>query len=136
MNRRLFGLAMFLLLAIGCASNSGEPSATNEPTSNPAPEPSAKEATFAEVSSLLGSKCLPCHGEGGKAGLDLRTHESIMKGASKGPVVLAGKPDESIMVHSLRGTNGIKQMPMSAVPLSDPEVEMIKSWIAAGAKGS
>lgn len=137
MLRGSIAFASLLLLAWGCSSGSSDTDTSSNSTPNPAPadkEP-AKEADFASVSALLGQKCLPCHGEGGKAGIDMRTHESILKGGSAGPIIVAGKPDESKLIHSLRGTNGVKQMPMSAVPLSDPEVEMIKSWIAAGAKG-
>lgn len=137
MLRGSIAFASLLLLAWGCSSSSSDSESTNNSTPNtpPANNEPVKEADFASVSALLGQKCLPCHGEGGKAGIDMRTHESIMKGGSAGPIVVAGKPDESKLVHSLRGTNGVQQMPMSAVPLSDPEVEMIKSWIAAGAKG-
>ena len=92
-----------------------------------------------EVRGILQARCVLCHGSGRKeGGLDLRTLESRLKGGKSGPALVAGKPDESLMLK--RMLNG--QMPPAkeakalAVELpTDAETDKVKAWIAAGAPG-
>jgi cytochrome c553 len=83
------------------------------------------------VQPLLNAKCVRCHGEKAKkADLDLRTAAGIRKGSESGPVVMAGKPDESRlyeMVHEGKMPPGQKDK------LTLAEVDTIRRWIEAGA---
>ncbi len=55
-----------------------------------------------------------------------------MKGGQSGPVVIVGKPDESPLLERLIS----KQMPPNGEgePFNDDELEVIRHWIATGAK--
>ncbi|HWB98614.1 MAG TPA: c-type cytochrome domain-containing protein, partial [Bryobacteraceae bacterium] len=48
------------------------------------------------VQPILQKNCLACHNAKLKqGGLDLSTREALLKGSEHGPVVVAGKPDDS-----------------------------------------
>lgn len=89
---------------------------------------------FAGVQALLGGRCMPCHGENGKEGIDVRTYESLMKGGEHGPIIKPGDAAGSMIIHALKGENGVKQMPMNATPLPAEDIAKIETWINAGAK--
>src|SRR5205085_7580040 len=85
-----------------------------------------------DIRPILKAHCFDCHGEGEKlkGGLDLRLRRLMLKGGEDGPVLVPGKPDKSElfkMVHS-------GDMPKREKKLTREQVELIKQWIAAGAK--
>ncbi len=92
-----------------------------------------------EVRGILQARCVLCHGAGRQeGGLDLRTVASRLKGGKSGPALVAGKPDESLMLK--RMLNGQMPPPKEAKALAvelptDGETEKVKLWIAAGAPG-
>ena len=45
-----------------------------------------------------------------------------------------GKPEESFLVSQITPVDGAAAMPPDGKPLSDVEIELIRQWIAAGAK--
>jgi hypothetical protein len=49
------------------------------------------------------------------------------------PVLVANKPDESLVVTLLTAKDKKRAMPLDADPLSDVEVATIRKWVAAGA---
>lgn len=91
-----------------------------------------------DVTAILGAKCWVCHGRREKmGGLDLRTHESMVRGGKSGPAVVAGKPDESLLVKRIAA----QEMPppklqeqYSVRGLTDDELAKVRQWIADGAK--
>ncbi|HEX3149810.1 MAG TPA: PSD1 and planctomycete cytochrome C domain-containing protein [Gemmataceae bacterium] len=85
-----------------------------------------------KIRPLLLAKCLSCHGpEKPKAGLRLDTSAGLTKGGKSGPVVVAGKPDESLLIQAVRRQGDLKMPPDDR--LSDQEVLELVSWIKAGA---
>jgi mono/diheme cytochrome c family protein len=99
------------------------------PASAAAPDDSP---TFnAHVRPILKAYCLECHGETGapKGGLDLRLRRLILRGGESGPAVVAGRPDESLLMRRVQ--NG--EMPPRTKKLSAADVDIIRRWIAAGA---
>ena len=99
------------------------------PTPEPAPEvPAADGApTFeAYAGPLFAAKCTGCHGELATGGLNMLTYESLMKGSSKGPVVVPGDSASSLLVQ-IQSTGG------HFANLTAEELEVIKQWIDAGA---
>jgi hypothetical protein len=67
------------------------------------------------------------------ANLDLRTRESMLKGGDKGPAVVPGHADQSLLIHRVTGKVGPK-MPMPPVPaLSERELSVLRKWINEGA---
>ena len=135
------------LFAAGCSqgSDSGS-SASNAPATPPAASappaggtPAAAtgaSGTWASVSGILSSNCAPCHsGARMKAGLDVSSYDSLMKGSEKGPVIVAGKPDDSLLVKAITGAAGVRKMPPRGA-LAQPDIDSIKAWVQAGAKQS
>src|SRR5262245_20368234 len=85
-----------------------------------------------DVRPLLEAKCVRCHGEKQrKADLDLSTSAGVLKGGESGPAIVAGKPEKSRpyeKVHAGEMPPGKKDR------LAESEVELIRRWIADGAK--
>jgi hypothetical protein len=105
-------------------------------------EPQDKnQATTAEAPSyekdirpLLEARCWRCHGEKShKADLDLSSPAGIRKGGESGPVLVAGKPEESPLFEKVR--NGAMP-PGKNERLTAAEVEVLRHWIEAGATTS
>ncbi|MEO7097401.1 MAG: c-type cytochrome domain-containing protein, partial [Polyangiales bacterium] len=72
-------------------------------------------------------------------GLDLSTLGALREGGgtSGAHIVVPGRPEESALIQKLRGTYPFgTRMPKSGPPfLAGPEIELIATWIAQGAKG-
>jgi mono/diheme cytochrome c family protein len=92
-----------------------------------------------DIAPIFRGWCASCHapgGEGEKAsGLDLSTYDGLMKGAKFGPMVVAGKPDESNLVVLVEGRAKV-QMPFQHKPLPNCLRQNIWSWIFEGAKNN
>jgi mono/diheme cytochrome c family protein len=79
-----------------------------------------------EVSPIFKSSCDSCHGGSVKLkNLDLSTETSAVKGSESGPVIVPGKPDESLLYQKVRSGS----MPAGKPHLSDKQLATIKSWI-------
>jgi mono/diheme cytochrome c family protein len=89
----------------------------------------------AAVERLLAAKCVLCHqGESPPGGLRLDSIDGVLKGSARGPVVKPGDPAASEIVRRIRGQSQ-PRMPLTGPPfLSDAEVTVVESWIAAGAQ--
>ena len=55
-------------------------------------------------------------------------------GDSELAAIVPGKPDESYLLDLITPSEGSAEMPKEADPLADAEVELIRKWIAQGAK--
>jgi hypothetical protein len=88
-----------------------------------------------DVKPFMEKYCTDCHGaKAAKAGLKLETYADLMKGAKKGPVIVAKRPDQSLLMRTLIGQG--KPMPPKNSPNKPTatEIAKIKAWITAGAK--
>ncbi|HEY1083292.1 MAG TPA: DUF1549 domain-containing protein, partial [Prosthecobacter sp.] len=103
---------------------------------NPAPAASAGGVDFAQVQAVLESKCLECHNPSKVKGkLLMDTAEAMIKGGSSGASLVPGKPEESeILKRVLLPADHDDIMPPKGGPLSAGEAELLKRWIAEGAK--
>src|SRR5262249_3587856 len=87
------------------------------------------------VRPFLVRYCVECHnGNKLKAGLDLETYQSLMEGADSGPVLVAGKPDESKMVRMVEHKDDPFMPPKKSRQPKATEIGVLRAWIAAGAK--
>ncbi len=94
-----------------------------------------KPADFAhDVLPILKARCVSCHDPKDPAGgLDLTTPAGAKKGGASGPLIVAGKPAQSLLIKMLKGTaEGKPQMPMGFAPLTAEDLSKIESWIASG----
>lgn len=98
------------------------------------------EASFADdIMPIFQESCTSCHGEIDEngfpyteAGLSLMTYEDMMKGSEFGSVIEPGNPDDSYLLEMV--ANG--DMPDEGDPLSVEQIELIRTWIAAGAENN
>src|SRR5437762_1436354 len=57
-----------------------------------------------QVRPFFAKYCLECHNAKAlKGGLSLDTFKAILEGSDEGPVLIAGKPEESALVTSIEG---------------------------------
>ncbi|HVS34373.1 MAG TPA: PSD1 and planctomycete cytochrome C domain-containing protein [Gemmataceae bacterium] len=98
--------------------------------------PDSHGAEFFEksVRPVLAEHCVACHGpEKQRGGLRLDSKAALMKGADVGPVIVAGDPDKSKLVHAVR-QDGEHKMPPPPRPQLAPEaVEALTTWVKMGA---
>jgi hypothetical protein len=105
----------------------------------PAAHSDAQEAqpSDKDVFVILKQKCIQCHGEAVQmSGLDLRTLEAMLKGGERGPAIVPGNAEASLLYRRVAGLEK-PAMPMApAPPLTRQEIAVLKSWIDQGAKSS
>jgi hypothetical protein len=91
-------------------------------------------ATFFEksVRPLLIERCLDCHSsDEPESGLNMESLAGLLKGGLRGPAIIPGKPEESLLVRTLRHGELIKMPPKSK--LSNAEISVVARWIKDGA---
>ncbi len=100
----------------------------------PALAAQSTRVTDKDVLPILDKNCFQCHGEELKmANLDLRTREDMLKGGDKGPSLVPGKAEQSLLYTRVTG-HSKPQMPMAPLPpLSEHEMLVLKNWIDQGA---
>ena len=102
----------------------------------------AEHASFKEeIFPIIQAHCLPCHQAGGegheKSGLDLTTHEGLMKGTRHGPIVIPGDAFSSNLNVLLEGRADPKiKMPHDGKELTKWERMLFRRWVNRGAKNN
>lgn len=121
MSRRHPALALLTVVALFLAT---ETSAADAPSFSK------------DIAPLLTAKCAKCHGANRqKNDLRLDSADAVQKGGKNGPVVVAGKPDQSPMwVRVTKPPGDADRMPAEGQMLTKKQTDLIKAWIAAGAK--
>ncbi|MFN0105653.1 MAG: LpqB family beta-propeller domain-containing protein [Bryobacteraceae bacterium] len=88
-----------------------------------------------DLQPIFRQHCYGCHAANVKMGsLDVQTHEGIMRGGNQGKIVVPGKAAESRLYLTLTGMMK-PDMPMGGKRLAAGELDVVKRWIDAGAKG-
>ena len=97
-----------------------------------APLDAGESLTFEkDVRPIFKAYCLDCHGGGEavKGHLDLRLKRFVQRGGDSGPAIVAGRPEESLLIERLK--NG--EMPPGEKKVPQEQVVLIERWIASGA---
>ncbi len=90
---------------------------------------SSASASTRDAGTILANQCVACHGpEKKRGGLDLSRRASAMAGGESGPVIVPGRPAESLLVEKV--SEG--EMPPKGA-LSKEEVAAVRAWVEAGA---
>ncbi|MFO0818588.1 MAG: c-type cytochrome domain-containing protein [Pirellulales bacterium] len=101
------------------------------------PAGSAAEVSYHKViRPLFQANCHGCH-QPAKAGGNyvMTSFESLLKGGESGEAaVIAGQPDKSELLSQIVTMNGQAAMPKGKPPLTPAQVDLVRRWIAAGAK--
>jgi hypothetical protein len=85
--------------------------------------------------TILGAKCVACHGATAMSGLDLRSAEGLAKGGKRGAAVVTGKAESSLLVQAVE-RKGELQMPPGKGALTAAEISVLREWVNAGGKFS
>ena len=97
-----------------------------------APTPEQVEFFEKQVRPVLVEQCVKCHGpEKQKAELRLDSLAGVLKGADTGPVALAGQPDKSSLIKSIRHDGDLK-MPEKAPKMPEPQIAALTEWVKMG----
>jgi len=92
----------------------------------------------AKVRPLLVAHCYECHSEEAsklenlQGGLRLDNRAGVQQGGESGPIVVPGKPNESVLINSIRYADKALQMPPKE-PLSAEQVAVLEKWVTLGA---
>ena len=90
------------------------------------------QAYFAEkVEPILIQRCYKCHGNGkSHGGLNLYTHERVLKGGDSGAAVDLDSPESSLLLDAINYT-GYAMPPDGQLP--QPEIDILTRWVELGA---
>lgn len=90
-----------------------------------------------DVQPIIQYRCLECHQTGGpgtvSSGLNMETHDGIMKGTRYGPVVIPGNALVSNLNVLVEGRAGIR-MPHNRKRLTPCEIQILRNWVNQGAR--
>jgi hypothetical protein len=84
------------------------------------------------IRPLLIAHCIECHGpDRQESGLRLDSRPGWMKGGDRGPAIVPGDPENSLLLLAVKHTDPELRMPEEK--LSDVEIAAIEKWIREGA---
>jgi hypothetical protein len=88
-----------------------------------------------DVKPLFARYCTKCHGpEKRQSGLRLDAAALVLRGGDSGPGIVAGKPEESLVLKALTGSDELSEMPPEGPKPSAAEIAILRKWIEQGAK--
>ena len=67
--------------------------------------------------AILSRESVSCHGEAKVSGLDLRQLDGVLKGGQKGPAVIPGNAEASLLYQAASHKGAVKMPPGSKAPL-------------------
>jgi hypothetical protein len=86
-----------------------------------------------KVRPLLVTRCYACHaGATARGGLLLDSRIGTLKGGGRGPALVPGQPDNSLLIRAVRYADKSLQMP-PAGKLSAAEIGVLVDWVRQGA---
>lgn len=98
---------------------------------------SAKDLAYFEsnVRPLLARRCYECHSQDqgkAKGNLTLDSRAGWQRGGDTGPAIVAGRPDESLLIRAVEHSEAGYEMPPSG-KLPNREIHILREWIRRGA---
>lgn len=123
--------AVMLLTLTGLPFITGSQACADEKTAETAGE-NRTVSYYRNVRPILQRRCSGCHFAGKREGkLSVVSVSDLQAGGENGQAIVAGKPDESLLVGYISGDK--PEMPLNAEPLKAEEVLTIRKWIEEGA---
>lgn len=111
--------------------------AADEGSDGPSETPAKRTIDFArDIRPVFAARCYTCHGPDEQEGdLRLDRRAAAQKGGSRGPLVLPGKPETSLLIQMVTGENDdLLVMPPEGQPLTKRQIALLRAWIDQGAK--
>jgi len=97
------------------------------------PDGAALEFFEKNVRPILVKHCYECHAAGEvNGGLRLDSRAGVMTGGDTGPSLVAGEPDQSLLIEAVRYKNRDLQMPPQKA-LTTAQIGVLEKWVAMGA---
>ncbi len=92
------------------------------------------DADFFEtnVRPVLADSCYSCHTQTKLGGLRVDSRQALLEGGKRGPAIVPGKPDESLLIKAVRQASEDLKMPMGG-KLSDAQIASLEKWVEMGA---
>ncbi len=102
------------------------------------PKLSSRDTAFFEnkIRPLLAQHCYKCHSVQAakvKGDLLLDTRAGLLKGGKSGAAIVAGDPENSLLIKAVRYSDPDLQMPPKGEKLSDPQIADLVQWVKMGA---
>jgi|UniRef100_UPI0037841EBB mono/diheme cytochrome c family protein len=94
----------------------------------------ADEFFTSKIEPLLKQRCFECHSHEKKmkGGLTLDSKSGWEQGGDSGPALVAGKPEESLLIKMVRWSDDEHQMPPKE-KLPSAEIALLEEWVKRGA---
>ncbi|MFN0084751.1 MAG: DUF1553 domain-containing protein [Blastocatellia bacterium] len=90
---------------------------------------SAQNPFQEKIAPIFEKNCTACHGAGvQRSGLDLRTEVGAVKGGARGPSVVPGDPEKSLLYRMISHREE-PAMPLGGEKLADAEIALVAQWI-------
>lgn len=91
-----------------------------------------------QVQPILSENCFQCHNPrrvaAGKSGkLDQTSLAGLLQGGRSGPAIVPGKPDDSLLIHRIRGDDPDEERMPPDDHLPPESIQILMQWIADGA---
>ncbi|NBS05711.1 MAG: hypothetical protein EBS64_11115, partial [Verrucomicrobia bacterium] len=107
------------------------------PTGHAADDPASIAFFEQKIRPVLVEQCYECHSAKAKklkSGLYLDSKAGWQKGGDSGkPIIVPGKPDEGLLLRSIRHLEVDLEMPPKKPKLADAIIADFATWIKAGA---
>ncbi len=129
--RRPSHRAVVQALCLGVICGWGLPAAAQEPT--PEVQRRAGEAFFeSRIRPLLVERCVECHSaDGAESDLAVDSLAGLLRGGTRGPAIVPGKPQESLLLSALKHGELLKMPPKEKLPAA--AIADVARWVELGA---
>jgi hypothetical protein len=121
-------VALIALAAVGAVPAAG--------FGQPAPPSEAARVEFFEkkVRPVLVHNCYTCHSANTNAqsGLRVDDRNGLLEGGNRGPAVVPGRPEKSLLLQAVRQTHAVVKMPPKK-RLATQEIADLEQWVRDGA---
>ena len=84
------------------------------------------------IRPLLAEKCHSCHTDAQMSGLRLDSRAAVLRGGSRGPALVPGDPQSSLLIRAVSHTLAELKMPPTG-RLSDEQIASFEEWVRQGA---
>src|SRR5579871_513410 len=84
------------------------------------------------IRPILANNCFGCHTSSQLGGLRLDTLDAMKKGGKRGPALVPGDPETSLLIKAVRQTDPGLKMPYGG-KLKPSEIADLEAWVKAGA---
>jgi cytochrome c551/c552 len=99
-----------------------------------AQEASTRDTRFFDrrVAPIFQRRCLACHNQELKdGGISFLDRASLLKGGSRGPAVVPGHPERSVLIRAIRHDSDPQMPPGPKLPAK--EISTLTEWVRRGA---